>query len=145
MAKKSNQKENEKELEIVQDVNIENNETETAITNDVIEDAPEIEDISEPNVDMDAKKVEDEVLGMINAVASEVTENISEIKKQESKILKDIEENPESAQAILEAEINRVNDVIKNVEGQVDEYVKQIKKNKVNYTTTSWNGWGYDF
>ena len=40
MAKKSNQKENEKELEIVQDVNIENNETETTITNDVTENAP---------------------------------------------------------------------------------------------------------
>ena len=58
--------------------------------------------------------------------------------------MKDIENNPESAQAIIESEIKRVNKAIKNVEKQIEKYTNEIKNNKMNYNTTSWNGWGYD-
>ena len=85
-----------------------------------------------------------EVIKAIENVATEVNENIAEIKKQEKDIMQKIEANPAAAQAIIENEMKRVDDMIKTQMQKMETIKEELNNKKVRFMTTElWNGWGY--
>lgn len=112
-----------------------------------VEEPVNFETNNEDNIDTpkvsSIEKIENEVVKKVEEVTSQVTTEINDIKAREEKILKEIETNPAAAQQILEKEIAQVDDLIKGFETKVEKLTNEVKKNKVVFTTNSWNGWGY--
>jgi prophage DNA circulation protein len=103
-----------------------------------------VEEVKEPTSNI-ADKVEAEVIKAIENVATEVNENIADIKKQEKDIMQKIEENPAAAQTIIENEMKRVDEMIKTQMQKMEGIKEELNNKKVRFMTTeSWNGWGYD-
>lgn len=121
-----------------------------AVEETVINEVENVETVVEPTAEAVpptsniADKVEAEVIKTIENVATEVKENIADIKKQEKKIMQQIEANPADAQNIIENEMKRVDDMIKTQMQKMENLKTELKNKKVVFTTTeSWNGWGY--
>lgn len=110
-------------------------EVEAVVNNNVNTEAPEITTMSQ--------KIEEEVVKKIEEVSSEVTENIADIKTREENLLKQIENNPQAAQKIVEDEIKHVDEMMKKFDTKIQTLTEEVKNNKVFFTTESWNGWGY--
>lgn len=115
----------------------------TETTEAVVEPVEEVEEVKEPTSNI-VDKVEAEVIKAIENVATEVNENIADIKKQEKDIMEKIESNPAAAQTIIENEMKRVDDMIKAQTQKMESIKEELNNKKVRFVTTeSWNGWGY--
>lgn len=115
--------------------------TETTETTEAVVEP--VEEVKEPTSNI-ADKVEAEVIKAIENVATEVNENIADIKKQEKDIMQKIEANPAAAQNIIENEMKRVDDMIKTQMQKMESIKEELNNKKVRFMTTeSWNGWGY--
>lgn len=88
--------------------------------------------------------LEEEAIKKVEEITEEAGKKIIEVKEMESQLLEKIEVEPENTPAILEGEIQKVEESIQEVENQIETLTETLKNNKVFATATSWNGWGYD-
>lgn len=93
------------------------------------------EEIIENEVDKTKEIIEtiEEHLQKNIETASEIIETENEKEKE---FLSNIDLNQADTKVAIENEINRVDNIIKDLEDK-------MKNNKVFVTSTNWNGWGY--
>ena len=96
----------------------------------------------------EAKKMtetlEAELAKQIEEVSNQVAEEVAEVKAQEADLMAKIEENPEEAEKLIQAEVERVDEALKALDEKIEKLTGDVNKNNVVFTTTTWNGWGYD-
>lgn len=89
-------------------------------------------------------ELETEITKQIEKVSENVAEQVAEVKAQEADIMAKIEANPNEAKVLIEEEVERVDEALNNLTEKIEKLADGINKNKVVFTTTTWNGWGYN-
>ena len=88
--------------------------------------------------------LETELTKQIDEATEKVAEEIAEVKAQETDLMNKINETPEQAQEVIENEMARVDEALNALNEKVKELSGDINKNNAVFTTTTWNGWGYN-
>lgn len=112
-------------------------------TNETLTTTQEIQEQVQETKDLIAT-LETELTKQLNEATEKVTEEIAEVKAQEADLMAKINETPEQAQEVIENEMARVDEAINALNEKVKELSGDINKNKMVFTTSTWNGWGYN-
>lgn len=112
-------------------------------TNETLTTTQEIQEQVNETKDLIAT-LETELTKQLNEATEKVTEEIAEVKAQEADLMAKINETPEQAQEVIENEMARVDEAINVLNEKVKELSGDINKNKMVFTTSTWNGWGYN-
>lgn len=112
-------------------------------TNETLVETQEIQEQVQATKDIIAT-LETELTKQIDEATEKVTEEIAEVKAQEADLMAKINEAPEQAQEVIETEMARVDEAINTLNEKVKELSGDINKNKMVFTTSTWNGWGYN-
>ena len=104
----------------------------------------EKQDIEIKETETITEALENEIAKQIEEVSEQVAEEVAEVKAQETELMTKIDENPESAKEIIENEVERVDEALNALNEKIEKISDEMNKNKVIFTTTTWNGWGYN-